>query len=175
MTSLRARIEAKARRTVTLPLAVGNVTAAAAVVTSANVALEEHLDAVARRRQRDPESAGAFSSVDTEQEATLRADLAAAIERAGEGVVMVELQSVPDEEWDTLFGDLEPDADGEVPLDDCRAAMLAACAVDPELQDEQWWTEQLARPEWSKGDVVSIDYALLRLNQSAPTGAQGKG
>jgi hypothetical protein len=33
--------------------------------------------------------------------------------------------------------------------------------VDESLRDEDWWEQQLAGPQWTKGDKVAADRILL--------------
>jgi hypothetical protein len=78
----------------------------------------------------------------------------------------VKLQSLPPAEWEdavTLYG-LD---DGRVPVA-ALAVLVSASCVDDELRDPDWWTEQLAKPAWSDGDLKSLQAALLHLNVSAP-------
>lgn len=169
--SLRARIEAKARRTATFPLQVGDVAAAAAAVQTHRAALDAHLT-VLRQRTETGTPAGDADHERTEQ---LRRQLTAAKQAEAGTVVLIELQSIPDTEFDHILGAADVDEDGDVDLDDYRAVLLAACCVDPELRDEAWWETQLARPEYSKGDKLAINNALLALNMNVPDGRQGKG
>ncbi|TKJ24366.1 hypothetical protein [Blastococcus sp. CCUG 61487] len=172
MTSLRDRIEAKARRTATIPLQVGDIAAAAAEVATARAALDLHLGRVKGRTEAE-----GGPQTDDEQKRTivLRGALKEALAREAGCVVDVELQALPDDEWDAILGQAPEDEAGDIDLDDVRAALLAASCIDETLRDEQWWTEQLARPEYSKGDKVLINNTLLRLNLNTPDGRQGKG
>lgn len=168
--SLRSLIEAKSRRTATFPLAVGNVVVAAAEVSRAQAALDEHLS-----HEREPAESTEEALRFEERTSELREALATAEEAAASTVVLIEVQALPSDEWEELFGPLVPDESGEVPLDSCRAEMLAASCVDPDLQDAAWWREQLARPSWSKGDKVAADWLLVNLNNTSPSGRPGKG
>lgn len=168
--SLKARIEAKARRTATLPLQVGDVAAAAAEVATHRAVLDAHLAALRQRTDSDP-----ATDVDHERTEQLRGQLADAKARQDDTVALVELQALPPAEWDAIFGAADVDDDGDVDLDDVRAALLAASCVDAELRDEAWWETQLARPEYSKGDKLAINNLLLALNLHVPDGRQGKG
>jgi hypothetical protein len=92
-------------------------------------AVQAHAGTPAGRGETDEPRAGAA------EEQRLREELTQALADQQDTVVLVELQALPDDEWDAVFGDIEPDADGEIPLDDFRAALLAASCVDPELRD----------------------------------------
>lgn len=159
MTSLRELIEGKARRTRKLPILVGDATAAAERVQLASVALEQ----------------ARLAGADEAEVQQLREELDAAVEEQTSTVVLVELQSLAPDEWDAIFGPIEPDADGEIDLDECRAVLLAASCTDPGLQDADWWQQQLARPEWTKGEKLGADDVLLGLNLRVPMGPPGKG
>ncbi|MCU1617198.1 MAG: hypothetical protein JWO98_4738 [Frankiales bacterium] len=165
MTSLRAAIEAKARRTHKLPILVGDALAATKRVAEATEAFQRHMAAQAEEGAESDDEAGQ----------ALREELTAAMEAHAQTVVLVEIQALPSDEWDAIFAPIEPDADGEISLDECRAVLMAASCTDPELQDVVWWEQQFARPEWSKGDKLAINNALLELNHHAPTGPLGKG
>lgn len=165
MTSLRERIEAKARRTAELPILVGDASSAMAAVTEALRLLQNHQAAAPEQ----PDEAY------TAEEQRLLDAVQQAVAAQSEMVVDVKIQALPADEWEAIFGPLEPDENGEIDLDEVRAALLAASCVDEELRDEAWWEEQLARPEWSKGDKLAINNTLLNLNHSAMLGGSGKG
>lgn len=169
---VRDRIEAKQRRTATWPLLVGNPSAAAAEVETFRKALAAHQAVQAERKKAGKRP----TKADLQREGKLRADLQAALARMAESVEMVELQSLPDDEWEALFGPIEPGEDGDYDLSSIHAVALAASCTDPELQDADWWAQQFARPEWSKGDRSTLSRLLLELNVYAPRfDALGKG
>ncbi|RBY82682.1 hypothetical protein [Blastococcus sp. TF02A-26] len=168
--SLRARIEGKARRTATFPLQVGNVAAAAAAVAVCQAALDRHLNTAT-----DPAESTEETLRFEERSAELRRELAQAQQAEADTVVLIELQSLDDDVFDAVLGDAPRDDDGDVDLTGVRAALLAASCIDEELQAESWWAEQLARPEYSKGDLLALNNALLALNLNTPDGRQGKG
>lgn len=165
---LRERLEAKAARTATLPLQVGDVAGAAAEVATIREALGVHLRLIKSR----VDEGGEETEADRLRADALREQLDAARAREAECVVLVELRALPDELWDEILDRVPSDDDG-IDLSELRPALLAASAVDPDLQDEMWWAEQLARPEWSKGDLLAINTALLGLNLNQPTGSLG--
>lgn len=165
---LRALIEAKQRRTARWPLLVGDPTAAAGAVESARRALVLHDEKLAGK---DKPTAAEKKRADK-----LRADLRAAVDAFGACTVEIELQSLPDDEWEALFGPIEPDASGDIDLSSIHAPLLAASCTDPELQDADWWAEQLKKPTWTDGDKASLSRVLLELNAFAPRfDALGKG
>lgn len=169
--SLRELIEAKQRRTAKLPILVGNPSVAAAEVEAARRALVLHEELLARKPSGKKPTAA-----EKRRTETLRADLKSVVEKFQQMTIEVELQSLPDDEWEALFGDLEPGEDGEIDLTSIHAPLLAASCVDEELQDADWWKQQLSRPEWTDGDKGLISRILLELNLYAPRfEALGKG
>lgn len=172
MTSLRDRIAAKQRRTASFPLQVGDLGAAQAEVDTFRGALDVHLQVLRDRQER---GGGEPTEADHEKTAELRGKLREAQARVADTVVVVELQALPDDEWDAILGEAPEDENGDIDLDDVRGALLAASCTDPDLQDAEWWDEQFARPEYSKGDKIAVNNALLALNLNTPDGRQGKG
>jgi hypothetical protein len=172
VTSLRERIEAKTRRTTTVPVLVGNAAAAEAEVATFRAVLDTHLQVLVQRRQTDDKPGPA----DDEQTAKLRKQLSDAQRRLEATIVQVELQSLPPDEWDALCDSLPEDPEsGGYDIADIRAEIMAACCVDEDLRDAAWWEEQFSRPEWSKGELLAVNMALINLNLSSPSGVAGKG
>lgn len=165
MTSLKERIEAKSRRTASLPIPVGDAAEGLAAVTEALRQLQQHQAAA----PDEPDEAHKA------EEQRLTEAVQAAVAAQAELVVHVKLRALPSDEWEAVFGPMEPDENGEIDLDEVRAALLAASCVDEDLRDEAWWEQQLARPEWSKGDKLAVNRTLLDLNLSVPQGSPGKG
>lgn len=163
---LRDLIDAKQRRTARLPILVGDPSAAMAEVAKVQEALRLHAEALGAREPTEDEAA---------REAQLRADAQAALDRQAAMIVWVDLQSLPDDEWDGMVGDLEPGENGLPDLTPIHAPLLAASCTDPELQDAEWWAVALKRPEWTDGDKASITQKLFELNIYAPSGSPGKG
>ena len=90
--------------------------------------------------------------------------------------VDIELQSLPDDEWEAAIAQLDEDARDSYDLTAVHAVLLAASCTDPELQDADWWAEQLSKPTWTDGDRSALSSALLNLNVMAPRfEALGKG
>lgn len=172
MTSLRDKIAAKARRTASFPLQVGDVAAAQAEVATARAVLDLHQQQV---KARIDANGGQQTDAEQQRILVLRGALKEAQAREADTVVNVEIQSLPDDEWDAILGEAPEDEAGDIDLDDVRAALLAASCTDESLRDEAWWEQQLARPEFSKGDKLLINNTLLRLNLNTPDGRQGKG
>lgn len=169
---LRDLIEAKQRRTATWPLLVGNPSAAAAAVETARKALAVHEAGVEGKKAQSKKPTAA----DRKRGEQLRDALKAAVEDYLALTVEVELQALPDDEWESLFGPLEPDESGDLDITSILAPLLGASCTDPELQDADWWAAQLARPEWTDGDKATLSRTLLELNVYAPQfAALGKG
>lgn len=146
--SLRERIESKRIRRATVPVLISDPSADAQILQGVVAAL-----AGAQQEGR-------------EDEATV---LAVELERAQAAVSAhwedVELQALGAVEWNAAAHEYE----GEEGLDWDRAlpVLLAESCTDPDAQDAEWWAKQLARPEWSQGDIASLKVALLRLNVDA--------
>ena len=171
MSGLRERIAAKQRRTMLLPIRVADPAQALGEADTFRAALRIHQQQVAGRRDAGTEPTDA----DAAEEERLRQQLRDANDRAAACVVQVELRNLPGDEWDAVFGPLEPDASGELDLSDIHAVALAASCTDPDLQDEAWWEEQFARKDiWSKGDRATITAVLLELNVAPPPRVPGK-
>lgn len=169
---LRELIEGKQRRTAQVPILVGNPSAAAAEVTAAQAALFTHLAGVAQKKQDGKRA----TKADGEREAQLRTEVTAAQERQAATVVQVEVQSLPEDEWEAAIATLPDDDRDNWRIGAILAPLLAASCTDSELQDADWWATQLARPEWTDGDKGVISNALLELNVFAPRfEALGKG
>lgn len=166
MTSLRERIEAKARRTARHPILVGDYAAATAQVGNLLVAL-----ASLEQAPDEEKAKAAFKR----RLAKVKKELEAARERQEACVVEVELQAMPADDWEALVGPLEPDESGELDLSNIHAVALAEMCVDEELRDAEWWSLQLKQPHWSQGDRAAISRVLIDLNWSAPSRAPGKG
>ena len=169
---LRDLIEAKQRRTVLHPIMVGNPSAAVAEVKKLTADLMEHMRLLAEKRKAGKKP----TKADTEREAKIKADLEAAQERRAAMTVEIELQSLPEDEWEAAIADLGDDARESYDLSSILAVLTAASCTDPELQDVDWWAEQLNRPTWTDGDKSALSSALLNLNVFAPRfEALGKG
>lgn len=170
--SLRDLIEAKQRRTTKWPLMVGNPSVAGAEVESARRALVAHEEALERKKQAGKKP----SAAERKRSEDLRADLKAAVDRFGAIAVEIELQALPDHQWEALFDPLTADDAGDIDMSSILAPLLAASCTDPELQDVGWWSEQLAKPSWTDGDKAALSRTFLELNTFAPRfDALGKG
>lgn len=171
MSSLKERLEAKQRRTVRHPVLVGDAAAAEAEVATFRAALDTHQQVLAGRRRDGVEP----TDSEMEQTAKLRGQLSEAQKRLGACVEMVELRALEPAEWDALCDELPEDPDGGYDISVMRSLLMAASCTDPELQDATWWDAQFSRPEWSKGDLLAVNSALLQLNLNTPGPGSGKG
>jgi hypothetical protein len=170
--SLRDLIEAKQRRTATHPILVGNPSAAVAETKRLASEFLEHMRVVADKKKAGKKP----TKADTDKQAKIEADLEAAQARRAEMTVEIELQSLPDDEWEAAIAELGDEDRENFNLSSILAVLTAASCTDPELQDAEWWAAQLARPEWTDGDKSSLASTLLNLNVFAPRfEALGKG
>ena len=169
---LRDLIEGKQRRTAKVPILIGNPSAAAGEVATFQVALAAHLAEIDGKKRAGKKP----TKADQDREKQLRADLEESMQRQAALVVDVEVQSLPEDEWEAALATLPEEARDSYELNDILAVLLAASCVDPELQDAGWWTEQLKRPTWTDGDKSAISRTLLELNVFVPRlAALGKG
>jgi hypothetical protein len=154
--SLRDRLEAKQRRRIDVPILVSDPTQDQANATALVTALQ-----------------AALGRNDTGEAERLREQIQAQAEKIKEHWVVVELQAMPRDEWRAATGawqTVETTEDGPQVVTDwaqALAPLLAESCVDPDLRDEAWWAERLARPEWSEGDTNALQLALLQLNVDA--------
>lgn len=89
----------------------------------------------------------------------------AEIERAaGDAEDQIEVQALPAATFEAMVSAFVDERTGEVNQDAMRPHLLAASAVDPELQDHAWWAEQLTGGRLSAGDVATLWAACWRVN-----------
>lgn len=157
--SLRERLEAKARRRVTLPVQVGDdPTPAVQLVEGATFAL-----AVARGAE----------TVDEAAVATAEEALAAAQAGLAEHWVHVEFVALDPDDMERLLA-AHQGADGELDTDSAVPYLAAECAVDESLGDPQWWADHITA-KWSYGERTQFTSDLFNLNYSAPSRNVPKG
>lgn len=156
MTSLRARLEEKTRRRLTVPVRVSDPSEDQSHAQTLYTALQ-----------------AATGAEDADAAKKLEAELEEVAARIRSHWVDVEMQAMPRDEWraaTSAWQTVETTEDGTQVVTnwaEALAPLLAESCVDPELQDAQWWAQQLARPEWSEGDTNALQLALLRLNVDA--------
>lgn len=157
--SLRDRLAAKRRRTLVVPVQVEDDTTQRADVETARRALF----AATLGTDVDPEvKTAAQAAVDAAE---------AALAATREDVVF---QALPPDDGERLWSE-HTGEDGQVVPATILPVLAAACAVDPDLQDEAWWTEQIAGGSWSMGERDGLYRDLLDLNLSRPRPGTPKG
>lgn len=156
MTSLRSRIEAKARRRVVYPVQVTDPTAAQAALDEAR-----RLVLVLTMGRDDPDAP------DTEEITRARALLEAAEAHLATHYAEVTFQALPATDFEALAVAYHDD-EGHLDTTSLGAPLAAACAVDEDLRDEAWWAEQLASDAWNNAEVSVLTTTLLQLNYSSP-------
>lgn len=155
--SLRERLEAKQRRRLTVPILVSDPSSDQHVLNGATVALQ-----VAQGRE-EPQP---------DEIEILRAAQEEAADAVQSHFAQVELQAMSDPDWEAAMAAWSGD---EIDWAKALAPLLAQSCVAEELQDEQWWSERLADPAWSRGDLDALKAALLRLNVTAANPIVPKG
>lgn len=159
MSTLRERLEAKRRRRVTFPIQLDTVP------TSALTGLAAAQNALAALLRTGVDE-------DDEKATAARQAIAAAQAAVDAHYADVEFQALPDEDFEAL-ADTGRDKDGDLDLKSITPALAAACAVDPDLHDEQWWAIQVA--DWSTGERISLGTRLFELNYAGPGARVPKG
>jgi hypothetical protein len=99
----------------------------------------------------------------------------------GDGdTLTVEVRALPPVEWEALIGlHPPPEADqGRLMWHEptFRPALLAACVVAPDgtQRDEQWWAGLWKAGTVTAGELNSLYYTAVRLNQQGPQARVGK-
>jgi hypothetical protein len=162
VSDLRSRLEAKARRTCTVPVQVEDPGPARARVLAAQRA---YITA-------ELEAAGDETKTAARDEAKAALEDAQAAEAAC--FVEVEFAALADDDMEAVVARYQR-PDGEVDRRKATPVLAAACAVDEDLRNEAWWAEQLARPEWAQGEALDLYRRLLDLNWRTPPESLPKG
>lgn len=152
MAGLRERLEAKDRRKLTQPIQVSDSTEDQQTWMGVAAALQ-----LAQSKPDEERDDAAITN--------LLKQLDDAHTRVRSHYVDITLQSMPRDDWNAAMH--EWDDEDSIRWPEALAPLLAASCVDEELQDEEWWKEQLARDTWSEGDTSALKAALLRLNVDA--------
>lgn len=153
----RERLSAKGRRHLDHPVVIDDPK-----VPAAEVAQQEQL-LLAARIQGDP--------AEIER---VEADLAAAkaaLEACYEWVGFDALDPTDYEDLISAF----VEEDGRLDEEGVLPALAAACAVDQDLRDVEYWTTELASGRWNAGEVRHLFAELTALNQAVPAARLGKG
>ncbi|GAA2242488.1 hypothetical protein GCM10010401_14250 [Rarobacter faecitabidus] len=146
MASIKEQLEAKRRRTASVLIPVEDARREASEMERAKGRLALALA---------EESQGDTSELEAELEAAVSAWQAKHAE--------VVFQALGSDVYEGLLaphygagGDLDPVA--------ATPVLAAACAVDEDLQDIDWWIAQVASDRWSRGERADLFTALLQLN-----------
>lgn len=153
---LRATLEAKRRRTLAVPILVSDPAQDRETLVGISAAL-----ALARERAQRDEADEAAAGV----AAQIEAQYDDAVAKLRSNWADVALQSLPRGDWEAAQAAYQ--GSDTLDWDAALPALLAVSCVDRELQDEAWWREQLAKPEWSEGDINALRIAVLQLNVEA--------
>lgn len=154
--SLRSRLEEKTRRRLTVPILVSDPSEDQASLQTLYAAFQ-----------------AATGAQDAEAAKKHEAELEEVAARVRSHWADVELQAMPRDEWRAAcatWQTVETTEDGPQVVTDwtqALAPLLAESCVDPDVRDVDFWTQQLARPEWTEGDTNALRGALLRLNVDA--------
>lgn len=159
MSELRKRLEAKQRRRESIPVQVDNIPdGAEEAVDAAQTNLR--MLVLSGKPDDDPLVLAAHKALDQ-----ARAAIAACF-------VRVEFQTIDEADMEALAAAATTE-DGSLDTKAITAPLAAACAVDEDLRDEDWWAAQI--PMWSHGERVSFGTRLVELNYSAPGARVPKG
>lgn len=106
------------------------------------------------------------------------ADLQTRIEQAqSQHIAEVGFTAVPPDVWEQVVAKF-PSPEGVDSGMDWKSALpfvAAVCADDEELQDDEWWTQQLESGNWTAGERLTLWQALLHINTSTPNAYVPKG
>ncbi|EYR64676.1 hypothetical protein N866_07190 [Actinotalea ferrariae CF5-4] len=158
--TLRDQLAAKRRRHVTVTVQVSDHTDDAQRAAAARVLL--------LAAQADPARIGELPDLERAE-----ADAAAAL---AAHFVPVQFAQLADEDFEALVA-AHTGNDG-IDQTTLLPALAAACAVDEDLRDEEWWAEQLdpRSPVWGPGERDQLYYRLYtELHYLVPAEAVGKG
>ena len=162
--SLRDRLAGMARRTVTVPVPVSDPG-----------------EALRERARKAMETATLMEALSVQDGSRINAETAAAYRETADAAAAelaehfedVEFGALPPGQWEALLEEYRTD-DGDI-AGAALPVMLAACALDPDLQDAEWWSEQFAGPGWTFGEREHLRTAVLVLNSYIPRPGTGKG
>lgn len=157
--SLRNRLAAKRRRTLVVPVQVEDDTT-------------QRADAEKARRALLAAALGDGTTPEVKQAAQDAVDAAeAALAATREDIVF---QALDPDDAERITSE-HTGEDGRIVESTILPVLAAACAVDPDLQDESWWAEQLNGGSWALGERDGLYRDLLDLNLSRPRPGTPKG
>lgn len=84
-------------------------------------------------------------------------------ERVNSHFAPVELQSLPQDEWEAANAEWRDD-EGDINWADALAPLLAVSCVDEDLRDAAYWRDLMSRDTWTEGDTDALRMAILQLN-----------
>lgn len=153
MSSIRERLAAKKRRRMVFPVQISDPGGSV-----------ERLE-----RARKTVTLLELSGVDEDDERMVAADaeVAAALAEHDAHFEFLQFHALNADDMEALAANYRDD-EGELDTKALTVPLAAACAVDPELQDEAYWAELLASDEWSHAERTQLYTGLLGLNWSAP-------
>jgi len=152
MSSLRDKLAAKARRRAVVPVEVGQLTD------------EDERRVVALQAQL----LLALRDGDEAQAQALQDDIDATRESV---VAQVGFTALDPKDFEKVTA-AYPSEDGEDNGLDWHKALpvlAALCADEEDLQDDEWWSEQLEAGTWNQGEQLALWQALLHINTAAPS------
>lgn len=149
MTSIKEHLESKQRRRLVQPIQITNPAEDQQIWMGVTAALQ------VQQNKPDDERDNAVI-------ANLQKQLDQAWERWRSHYADVELQSMPRSDWNAAMTEWQGEDGVDWPA--ALAPLLAACCVDEDLRDPEWWRTQLGQESWSEGDTNSLRMAVLALN-----------
>lgn len=150
MTGLRAKLEAKERRRLAVPIQASDPSRDYEAYLGTSAALV---------------SAQANKESSPDYVAQLAKQLAEGEQRYRDHFVEIELQAMSRDDWEAAMSRWQ--GDEVIDWAAALAPLLAESCTDTELQDAEWWRAQLGKPEWTEGDTDALKSALLTLNVMA--------
>lgn len=153
MSELRDRLARKARRRVTV-----------------SVALSDATEAVARATRLERDAIMASARGDEAAKNRVEEELAGVRAELAEFYADVEFIACAPGDFEALQTDFTG-SNGEVDPAKLTAnlpALIVACVVDEDLRDEEFWRSQLDSGSWSYGERVNLANRLIGLNVAAP-------
>jgi hypothetical protein len=160
--SWRQRLEGKQRRRLEVPILVSDD-------DHGLMALSEQQEGLVRLLEAGGADPAALAEAQAKFDVTREA--------LSEHIAKVPFVTLPGDEYDALLAAhpaTELSQDGGIEWTTALPALAAACSAAAEDrpcgdEDITWWSGILARPEWTKGDLLNLWGTLLRLHQRAPS------
>lgn len=154
MTTLKERLASKRRRTDSVPVQVSDPGPAQERFDNA----DQRLRLLQVIPSTDPEHEARVAEAQNERDA--------AREELREHFVEVEFVAATPDDAERVLGAHTNDQ-GNWSIE-ALPELAALCAVDEELQDADWWTEQISSGTWSSGEKQALWSRLLTLNVALP-------